>query len=119
MDIRVKRLISLHLAAIVGIVVFLFVTNVLFSDGCLIKIVTGYCCPTCGMTRALFCIVKGDFYGYVQYNAMSIPCASAVIVGFHTNKIKHKAISNGFICAVAICTFAYYIERIISGTLPF
>ena len=60
---------------------------------CIIKNVTGYPCPSCGSTRAIKMLLKGDFLGSFQMNPFGIIVAilmliSPIWIGF--DWVTHK-----------------------------
>jgi hypothetical protein len=46
---------------------------------CPFKMLTGFPCPGCGMTRACWCLLKLDFAGAFYYHPLSFLLASVVI----------------------------------------
>lgn len=94
---------------------------------CIFKQVTGISCPSCGMTRAFYSILKLDFLGAFQYNILSIPLFVFIISSFiilmyeiFTNQFQYipkllKLLSNKFvICIVTILLFTSFILNNIS-----
>ena len=47
---------------------------------CLWKALFGIECPTCGMTRAIICLLQGNPAGYLAHNAMAVPVTGAVLM---------------------------------------
>ena len=45
------------------------------------------------MTRAMVCLIKGDFAGYVKYNFMALPTLIVVYFCIHQTK-KTKMVTN-------------------------
>ena len=62
---RLIRTLLIHLAAGALLALWLFLT------GCPIHRLTGVPCPGCGMSRALFSLVKFDFAGAWYYHPMA------------------------------------------------
>ena len=62
---RLIRVLLIHLAAGAAFALWLFLT------GCPIHRLTGLPCPGCGMSRALFCLVRLDFAGAWYYHPLA------------------------------------------------
>ncbi|HOO28487.1 MAG TPA: DUF2752 domain-containing protein [Lachnospiraceae bacterium] len=58
---RIKRDIWNAKWALLALICYLILMNVLFGTGCSIKAITGVPCPGCGMTRAFFYLLSGKF----------------------------------------------------------
>ena len=86
---------------------------------CLVRRITGFPCPACGMTRAALALLRGDFSGYAASNAMAVPVA-AVFCGELFIKAfgKHKKWVH--ICTAAVLTvnLVYYIYRVLTLSMP-
>lgn len=59
--VRVRQDIRQHGVGILAVVVLYFVMHGLFGAFCPSVIVTGFPCPGCGMTRAVLCLLRGEF----------------------------------------------------------
>ena len=44
---------------------------------CILRTLTGYLCPACGMTHAVFAVCRGDMVGALRENAV-IPAAGVI-----------------------------------------
>ena len=62
-----KYIIKKHFVFIT-ILIFVWTVYGLCGISCPIKHIFGISCPTCGVTRAMIAILKGDFVGYLSYN---------------------------------------------------
>lgn len=49
-----------------------------YGPPCLIRRVTGFSCPGCGLTRAAICLLHGEPYAALQYNYFLLPAALLV-----------------------------------------
>ena len=71
------------IACFSGYLYLLFTTNY-SEDGqisvCMIKNATGYPCPSCGTTRAVQAIYKGDLIGSVAFNPLGIIVSLALLI---------------------------------------
>ncbi len=63
---------------------YLFLTSNYFegeqTSVCMIKNATGYPCPSCGTTRAVQSLYKGDFTGSLLYNPFGIILSVALFI---------------------------------------
>lgn len=62
---------------------YLFYTSHYSEDGqlsvCMIKNATGYPCPSCGTTRAVQALYKGDLIGSIKFNPFGLIVSSAML----------------------------------------
>lgn len=81
-----KRLrnVILIILALIGLLLGYYWVNKIYHVGipCLIYKVTGYKCPGCGITRALFALIRGDVKQAFSYNKILILILSYVIIYF-------------------------------------
>jgi hypothetical protein len=59
------------------------------APACMFKVLTGIDCPGCGMTRALFALIRGDLMASLAYNPALIPLLITVTALMIQLKIKH------------------------------
>lgn len=54
----------------------------IFETGCLIKRITGIPCPSCGMTRAFFALINGNFAQSFELHPMllSVPVLALMFI---------------------------------------
>ena len=78
----VKRFLCIHLPVLAAILLYF-----LLPIRCPILTFCHVPCPTCGMTRALFSLLKLDFAGYLHYNPAALPFAALVLFGVHARLI--------------------------------
>ena len=78
-----KLYLIILIACFSGYLYLLFTTNY-SEDGqisvCMIKNATGYPCPSCGTTRAVQAIYKGDLTGSVTFNPLGIIVSLALLI---------------------------------------
>ena len=116
--IPVKKIIIKHLTVISAVILYIIILK-LFSLDCIIKAVIGMPCPTCGITRSVISMFKLDFKQAFYYHPLSIPIIAALLLGIHSSLFKKgKKYINIFVITVAVLTFACYVIRIITNTLP-
>lgn len=65
-----------------------WITYYLIGVTCPILFFTGQICPTCGSTRAILSLLRGNFKMYVSYQPMAIPLVVAVILCIHLQFMK-------------------------------
>ena len=58
----------------------IFSTDKYHLTVCMIKNITGYPCPSCGTTRAIQLLVRGDFMASLQMNPFGIIVAIAMTI---------------------------------------
>lgn len=96
--------------AIGVIVVFYYALLWIFNTTCLIKLIVNVECPTCGMTRAMISLLKGDIKGYIDNNYLALPAFVVVYLSFHL-KDKGKKIVSIFAIVLAVAIFLRYIIK--------
>ncbi len=114
----VKRLIFMHLAFFCGAALAFWIFNFL-GIGCVIKRLTGFPCPACGMTRAVLSLLRLDLDSYLAYNPMALFVAASVLLYFHRKPLKiPDKLANAALIIVALLTFGVYIFRLSCGLMP-
>ncbi|NLD87402.1 MAG: DUF2752 domain-containing protein [Clostridiales bacterium] len=58
---------------------------------CPILLLTGISCPTCGVTRAMLSLFRGDFNSYLNFQPLAFPLVITVVLCFHLQVMKKKA----------------------------
>ncbi|MEG1886643.1 MAG: DUF2752 domain-containing protein [Oscillospiraceae bacterium] len=113
-----KKFLRLHIIIIIVILAVLLIYR-LFSFSCPFRLITSIPCPTCGMMRSLFSLLKLDFSAYIYYNPMTLPMIVAILLGFHKDilPIPHKATS-AVIIIIAVLTFLIYLFRLLGQSIP-
>jgi hypothetical protein len=84
---------------------------------CIIRTITHYPCPTCGVTRAMLSLLNGNIEKYLYYNAMALPLFISVSIFFVSHflkKDKYKLLSY----IILLINIPYYIFRLINNTIP-
>lgn len=97
------------LSLVLGIVL-VYSLFYIFHIGCPIKFMTGVSCAGCGMTRAWFCLFRGNIHGAVHYHPLFFIPPIVVVMLVFRNKINRKILY--FVFAVFIVAFAavYFIR---------
>lgn len=65
---------------IVGVVYYFIFTLTGHGLPCIIRLITGYQCPGCGMTRAVAALVRGDFQTAFYENHLSVTLFPVVLL---------------------------------------
>ncbi|MBQ8268815.1 MAG: DUF2752 domain-containing protein [Clostridia bacterium] len=79
---------------------------------CPILYLSGIPCPTCGCTRALMCLLRGDLRGYVHYHPFAVFLLLAVVLMIH-QKFFHKKVLYIFVFSVLAVNSIFYIYRVV------
>ncbi len=101
--------------AIIPVVFYCALTQLLFHRICPFVLITGFPCPACGMTRAVACFATGRWHEAALYNIMAVPwviLGAAALVRRYVIPGKKRMMEIS-LCLVCIATIAYYIFRII------
>lgn len=77
--------------------------------GCPFFALTGMECPTCGATRAIFCLLSFDIEGYLFYNPMAAFLIVAMVL--YIFQSEGKAVSVYYV-VIAVITFAVYLMKL-------
>lgn len=103
MKISVKRFLGIHLSALAAVFIY-----IALQIKCPIKYFFHIDCPTCGMTRAMLALFRGDFASYMSFNPMALPFLLILLFGLHgrlfpiNNKLKDSIIIIGTVCVVFV-----------------
>lgn len=66
-------------------------------------------CPTCGTTRAMLSLLKGDIKSYFRYQPFALPLVIAVMIALHMKFITHKKVAKVYIYIVIFSNVIYYL----------
>ena len=107
--ISLKRFLFIHLPVAAAVIIY-----ALLPIKCPFKYFFHFNCPTCGMTRAMFSLFKGDIASYISYNPMALPFLSALLLGFHIRVLQiKKRVSETVIITAGVLTLAVYFLKYI------
>ncbi len=109
---RVKSFLKRNLFLFLCFIAYITFTNVL-GFSCPLKILFDTPCPTCGVTRALYSLLRLDLEMYFKYNVMAIPLLISVCLFLNINFFRRKKFVYIFGYTVLIINMVYYIVRII------
>jgi hypothetical protein len=84
---------------------------------CIIRSIFHIPCPTCGVTRALISLIKGDIKGYCFYNIMALPLCLATIMLIYGDKTNNKKMTIIGVLILVI-NILYYLIRLVNGKIP-
>ena len=82
-----KEIKQILILALIGILYLLFFTKYKIGIPCIFHEITGLYCPGCGGTRAMFSLIKLDFYQAMRYNALIILFPILIIILMVNKKI--------------------------------
>gem|GEM_PF-530304 len=108
-----KNIVSKHI--VILSICIAFVIFCIHIGSCPIKRMIGFDCPTCGVTRAMFSLVKGDFADYAKYHVLALPLVIATLFQVHCSCFKNKAIRTTitvFTTLIVIGNFLIYIIKL-------
>lgn len=109
------RTIMKYRAPIFGMLAFSVFGMILTDTPCLIRVITGFPCPGCGLTRATFALLVFDFKGAFFFNPMVFlvwPLLFLLAYLFLSKKFQMKKFSPLFI-SFGIIMIAVFIVRMI------
>ena len=116
MKILLKDIKSARWAIIVIIAYFAFLKNYLYTL-CPLTLFTGYPCPGCGMTRAMFCVLRLDFAGAWQMHPFIYPIMFLAVWFCYNRYISGKKMKNWLMhylnMRVNMSTNQYYSQQMI------
>ena len=108
MKISVKRFLGIHIPALAAVLIY-----IVLPIKCPIKYFLHFNCPTCGMTRAMFSLFRGDFASYMSFNPLALPFLILLLFALHGKLFPiNKRVRDGIIIVVAICVVFIYFLRI-------
>ncbi len=86
----VKYRFKKHLPFLLGAALFFFLSFLM--GGCPFLQLTGVPCPTCGVTRAILCLLRWDWEGYLFYQPMALPLVVSVLLLLHSSCISGRCL---------------------------
>lgn len=110
---RIWKDICDYKVVIVIFAIYYMVVHMLFQAFCPAILLTGFPCAGCGMTRAVLCIVSGQFARAWNLNPMAFPVLLFGVYCLCMRYIAGKRVK-GFkvgICILAVCMLLVYIYR--------
>ncbi|MCX7640249.1 MAG: DUF2752 domain-containing protein [Pyrinomonadaceae bacterium] len=75
---------------------------------CLLYQLTGFACPSCGLTRGFHALFHGDFFSAINYNAL-IPLYLAIFIVVYVNLLLSVFTGRGFSWIFSKRTYAFFI----------
>ena len=106
-----KKIIKRNIPIVLAVVCFW--TIGIFTDViCPIKRFLGVPCPTCGVSRALFALLRLNFTEYVTYNVMAPFLIAALILLVNIELFKKKRTVYAVAYVILILNSIYYVVRL-------
>lgn len=84
-----------------------------FETGCLIQRFLGFPCLTCGMTRAAFAFINGNFSASFEYHPMLLSVPVLVIMFLFHEKLFHGKIRIPSICLLTLILCGFIVNYVI------
>lgn len=107
-----------HIIVIGAVVLALFLLD-FFSIGCPIRALTHIPCPTCGVTRSLWALVRLDFAESFSYNPMTVPLCLTLFLALHRKLIPiNKIVYHILVIGMAVLVFIVYLVRLFTNSIP-
>lgn len=93
--------------------VYYVVVHAVFRAFCPLVMLTGLPCAGCGMTRALFFFVAGQFLRSWRLNPMALPVLLFFVYGVITRYILGKRVKGFRVCVAifCLCMLVIYVYR--------
>lgn len=110
-------------AAILALLLYNIIIRSMFDAFCPQLILTGFPCAGCGMTRAVFCILTGQFVRGMQLNPAA-PLWILFLGWFFANRYvrgvcaKHTTLWLGLVCAATLGIYLYRMLHFFPGDPP-
>lgn len=110
-------------AAAVILAVYFVVINLIFHAFCPTVILTGFPCPGCGLTRAIFYLAMGKIQQSIQMNPMGMPVAILLLYFFWNRYIMGKTAKGitpllGTAVVLLVAVYLWRMYRFFPGTAP-
>ncbi len=101
---------------LLGLLIYWLTTRLLFHEFCATRILTGFPCPGCGMTRAAILMLTGHFAESFRMHPMVLPWAAFAIYFCIYRYIIGEKAKGSFVIAVGLCIVmvVLYINRMVS-----
>ncbi len=110
---RLERDLRAYRYAVAGLVVYFAVTRLVFGAFCPMVIMTGLPCPGCGLNRAVWFLLTGQFARSFSMHPLAI-CWLTLLIWFAGNRyVAGKRMSGGMllalagVCAATLCLYGY------------
>lgn len=102
-------------SALFAVFAFIYVMIIkMVNITCPILAVTGIPCPTCGVTRALFSLLRGDFEGYFKYHPLAVPLVFSVLLLINADYFKHRKTVTAISLSIVVLNFPIYLCKLIA-----
>lgn len=102
---NIKNDIKYIFPAIIILAVYYIVTELLFHEFCPIRIITGFPCPGCGLTRSVLLILHLDWYNAFFMNPSAFLWIIFSLYLLWQRYIKNRWFKHNMIIVIIICLF--------------
>ena len=86
--------------------------QMIISDPVSIFYLTGWRCPTCGVTRAILSLARLDVKGYFEYHPLAIPLVISVLLMIHVKHVAHPWRVYSFVAVTLLLNTGVYVVRL-------
>lgn len=103
-------------AFLIAFGIYYLITHTLLHAFCPLVLVTGFPCAGCGMTRAVFTFLTGQFARSIQLNIMALPVILFGIYCFYMRYVRGRKIPyrNTLLLIIGIGLLAVYLWGMIT-----
>lgn len=110
-----KHSIKKHII-IISCLLIIWITYGVCGISCPVRYILGIACPTCGVTRAMIALLRGNFEGYLYYNPMALVLLSDVWVAIHVKFFKRfRVIMWIYLVATLTLNLIIYFVRVLNN----
>ncbi len=107
---RLKGILLKNGLLVISAVLYVFIMKII-GITCPILALFNIPCPTCGMSRALICLIRLDLKGYMSYNPMALPLCAAVLIMFNLGEFKKKRTALVISLGIVVLNFIFYLIK--------
>lgn len=102
------------------LLIYCFVTQLIFGTVCPFAILSGFACPACGMTRAALLFLTGRPLQSFSLHPMTLFWLTLILYLGYFRYFRNKRAPFVWPLTVAVClaTFSCYFYRMNAGSLP-
>ena len=108
---------------IIGLLLYWLIVSLTFGEFCILKILTGFPCPGCGMTRAVFLMLTGHFSESFAMHPLALPW---ILLGIYfcicryilNRKPKGAAAIAMILCILLLPVYIYRMQTMFPNQMP-
>jgi len=121
---RLERDIIEYRFAVGALIVYYVLTRLLFHAFCPMVILTGLPCPGCGLNRAFWLLLSGQFYRSFSLHPMGIFWLLLILYFMFERYVAGRSMSKGFrvclilVAAATLCLYGYRMATLFPDRPP-